>query len=177
MLVCSLDVGVVNLAVAFVEVDPSTYRLRHIVKVENVDTRLLEHSAVPLRACTLGHSKTAADRVMHFIQERGQLFDACTHVLIERQPIRGLTDVEQLLFALFRSKAELISPNAMHKLFNMQDFSYDDRKVRTVQVADSLLDRSTFSEYHAMERRHDVADALCLLIYWAFTRHASGMTG
>ena len=170
MLVASIDVGIVNLAVAFVEVDDTTFQLGRIVRVENVDSTVWPHVVVSREACMLGHTKTATDRIMHFIQERAQLFDACAHVLIERQPIKGHTDVEQLLFMLYRDRAELVSPNSMHKLLGINHLTYEWRKVKTVEFADAMLDPELFKEYHSMERRHDIADALCLLIYWAYSR-------
>lgn len=173
MLVASIDVGIVNLAVAFVEVDSDTYQLTRIVRVENVDSTKFEHGTVCYDACTLGHTKTATDRIMHFIQERAALFDTCARILIERQPIQGHTDVEQLLYMVFRDKAELVSPNSMHKLLNIGHLTYEWRKVKTVEFADTMLDPITFHEYHSMERRHDIADALCLLIYWAYSHHTA----
>ena len=171
MLVASIDVGIVNLAVAFVELDDATFQLVRIESVENVDTTRMVHHAVLFSACTLGHTKTATDRVMHFIQERQALFARCDKVLIERQPLQGHTDVEQVLFLAFRDKAELVSPNSMHKLLQINHLTYEWRKVKTVEFADSMLDPAQFPEYHRMERRHDIADALCLLIFWAYTKH------
>lgn len=171
MLVASIDVGIINLGVAFVILHDTTYRLERIVQVEHVDTTIFRHDAVPLSACTLGHTKTATDRVMHFIQERAALFDDCAVILIERQPIQGHTDVEQVLFMHFRNRAELVSPNSMHKLLQIGHLTYEWRKVKTVEFADTMLDPEQFPEYHRMTRRHDVADALCLLIYWAYSHH------
>lgn len=171
MLVASIDVGIVNLGVAFVYVDDATSKLQRILHVENVNTTLITHQRVPQAECTLGHTKTATDRVMHFIQERADMFAQCAVVLIERQPIQGHTDVEQVLFMHFRDRAELVSPNSMHKLLQIGHLTYEWRKFKTVEFADTMLDPAQFPEYHQMERKHDVADALCLLIYWAYTRH------
>ncbi len=98
------------------------------------------------------------------------MFDACAHVLIERQPLVGHTDVEQILFFMFRHKAVLVSPNAMHRFFNISKYSYDSRKYKTVMLADQFLPVQDFPEYHCLERKHDVADALCLLLFWIHTQ-------
>lgn len=166
MLVASIDVGIVNLAVVFVVLDDVTFHIQRILRVENVNSVAMEHTAVSRENCALGHSKTAADRVTHFVQERQALFDSCGVILIERQPIMGHTDVEQLLFLLFRTRAELVSPNAMHSFFNISAYTYDGRKQKTTMIADHYLHPDEFPEYYALERRHDIADAICLLFYW-----------
>ena len=98
------------------------------------------------------------------------MFDACTHVLIERQPLVGHTDVEQILFFMFRHKAVLVSPNAMHNYFKISKYSYETRKYKTVMLAAHFLSVDHFPEYHCLERKHDIADALCLLLFWIHTQ-------
>lgn len=166
MIVASIDVGIVNLAVVIVELDDFTRDISRICYLANVDSTVFEHGSISLSACTLGHAKTTADRVTHFVQERQHMFDACAHVLIERQPLVGHTDVEQVLFLLFRQKAQLVSPNAMHKFFNISRYSYESRKVKTVMLADQYLPVKDFPLYHNLARKHDIADALCLLMFW-----------
>jgi hypothetical protein len=166
MWVASVDVGIVNLAIVFAELEDHTHRLIRIARCENVDTRNMVHDVVGPEECKLGHTKTSTDRLQHFVQERRTWFDRCDRVLIERQPIMGHTDVEQLLYLTFRNKAELVSPNSMHKFFNISGYTYEGRKIMTVQIADQLLPPDRFPEYHALERQHDVADALCLLLFW-----------
>jgi hypothetical protein len=171
MLVASVDVGVVNLGVVFAELDDDTYLLTHVHRCENLDTRRMEHGRVSCETCTLGHTKTATDRLNHFMQERRDWFDRCAHVLIERQPIMGHTDVEQLLYSAFRDKAVLVSPNSMHKYFNIRHFTYDGRKEMTVRIADDLLPVTHFPRYHEMERKHDIADAVCIMLFWISQQH------
>ena len=166
MLVASIDVGIVNLAIVVADLQDVTFDIQHILRVENVNSVFMEHNVVARENCALGHSKTAADRVTHFVQERQSLFDSCRVILIERQPIMGHTDVEQLLFLMFRARAELVSPNAMHSFFNISNYTYDGRKQKTTLIADHYLQPDDFPEYYALERRHDIADAICLLFYW-----------
>lgn len=166
MIVASIDVGIVNLAVVFAEVHDVTFNISRIVRVENVNSTIMEHNVVARENCVLGHAKTAADRVTHFVQERQSLFDSCGVILIERQPIMGHTDVEQVLFLLFRTRAELVSPNAMHSFFNISGYTYEGRKQKTTIIADHYLSSADFPEYYVLERRHDIADAICLLFFW-----------
>ena len=130
------------------------------------DTTKFDHVRVPYETCTLGHMRTTTDRVNHFVQERLPLFQRANKVLIERQPIQGHTDVEQVLFMLFRDKAELVSPNAMHKYFNINHLTYEWRKVKTTEIADASFAHLHFPHYFQLQRRHDIADAWCLLLYW-----------
>lgn len=168
MYVVSIDVGIVNLAIVFCELtDDNQFQLVQIISCETVDTRIMSHVNVKIDACKLGHTKTATDRLSHLIQERRNLFDQCSHVLIERQPIMGHTDVEQVLYTIFREKAELISPNSMHKFFNISGYTYDGRKNMTVHIADQILPIESFPGYHVLDRKHDIADAICILLFWS----------
>lgn len=171
MFVSSIDVGIVNLGVIFVELDDITLQLIQIIYVDNVNSTVFEHNVVSHDNCTLGHMKTTTDRLMHFVQERQPMFDMCLHVLIERQPPLGHTDVEQILFFMFRDKAVLISPNAMHKFFKISNHSYENRKHQTVLIANAFLSIDQFPEYHNLERKHDIADAFCQLLFWVDMQH------
>ena len=170
MFVCSIDVGIINLAIVCVELHDITLDIIRITYIANVNSTMFEHNLVNESVCALGHTKTTTDRVTHFVQERRKMFDLCTHVLIERQPPMGHTDVEQILFFMFRQKAVLVSPNAMHNFFKISKYSYETRKYKTVMLADQFLSVDDFPEYHCLERKHDIADALCLLLFWIHTQ-------
>lgn len=165
MLVACIDVGIVNLALVVAEVTPA-WEVMAVVHAEVADTRVFEHTHVPMHQCMLGHAKTTTDRVTHFVQERAELLDACETVLIERQPLQGHTDVQEVLFLLFRTKAELVSPNSMHKHFQISQYTYEGRKQQTVRLATEFFTHLPACMYHFAERKHDMADALCLLLYW-----------
>lgn len=169
MLIASIDVGITHLALVFAQVEPGGSPVT-LHQIECVDSTVFQHDAVPVDKCTLGHTKTTADRIAHVVQERQHLFDACTHVLIERQPLQGHTHVEQVLYLLLRHKAHLVSPNAMHKFFNISHFTYEGRKQQVVRIVDDMLPLDRFAKYHALERKHDVADAMCLMLYWLNTQ-------
>lgn len=171
MLVASIDVGIIHLALVFARIHGVERGAEnvHLVQAECVDTTHFEHDSIPFHQCTLGHTKTTADRIAHVVQQRRHLFDACTHVLIERQPLQGHTHVEQVLYLMLRDKAILVSPNAMHKFFNISHFTYEGRKEQVVRIVNNMLPPHRFPDYHALDRKHDVADALCLLLFWLHT--------
>tara|TARA_R110002072_G_scaffold84065_14_gene190602 strand:- start:580 stop:819 length:240 start_codon:yes stop_codon:yes gene_type:complete len=52
----------------------------------------------------------------------------------------------------------------MHKYFGMSiGFTYEERKTRTVEIATKYLKYN--ENFLKLNRKHDVADALCLLLY------------
>ena len=59
----------------------------------------------------------------------------------------------------WRDKTHLVSPNAMHAHFRIGGLSYDGRKHATEAIAEPFVPA-------VAGRRHDVADALCLLLFW-----------
>ena len=168
MLVASFDVGIINLALVVAHVDVRHNRVEQVVHAELIDTTCMGHTRVEADTCSLGHTKTATDRLMHVVQERPELL-RCDVVLIERQPIVGHTDVQEILFLLFRDRAVLVSPNAMHKHFNIQRAPYEWRKVYTVEIATPFL--AGCLAFTAADRQHDMADALCILLYWLHAEH------
>ena len=93
------------------------------------------------------------------------MLDGCDVLLIERQPPGGIKDVEALLASAYRSKVTMISPNSMHKFFKISHLSYDDRKIFTETHAHPYL--AGFPDYMALDRKHDVADALCMCLFHA----------
>ena len=102
----------------------------------------------------------------HFFQEfeaDWAKFGEIDEVFIEIQPPTGIVSVEALIFKRYRSKVKQISPNAMHKWFNISELDYEHRKAATVQHALRYLgDKSNFTW---LERQHDQADALLLFLF------------
>lgn len=170
MFVLAIDVGIINLALVVARVRGATWQLEEVVHAELVDTTQMTHRVVDGDACTLGHTKTHTDRLMHVLQERPWV-QRCEVVLIERQPFQGHTDVQEVLFLLLRDRAVLISPNSMHKHFGIRTLAYEWRKVRTVELAAPYLPPSRFPAYALMERQHDVADAVCMVVFWVAVQH------
>lgn len=84
-------------------------------------------------------------------------------ILIERQPPSGFTNIEILLHYMFKDKVILISPVSMHTHFGMRHLNYDQRKERTITIANKYLETEI-----PFERKHDIADALCMIVYFNF---------
>jgi hypothetical protein len=177
--VCSIDVGIVHLGLVGVTLDTDERGLLRqplcatFTACELIDLTRLPHARVPRKACTLFHSKGLFDRVAHFIQEYKPELDACDTLLIERQPIMGLVSVEQLILGHYRDKTTLVSPNSMHKFFNIAQFTYEGRKKQTVAIACTLLANhgDTLRKMQRHGRQHDIADAIVLMYFFLHGKH------
>ena len=159
-----IDIGILNLAIVLVQLQNN----KHIeVKyVERINLTKLKHEKVPFHNCKLHHTKALCDRVNHFIQEYKELFDKSKLIFIEQQPIFGITSVEQLLMNKFRDKTKLISPIKMHQYFKIHKIKdYNLRKEKTVKYADEILGLNFEFYNREIERKHDIADALCIVTY------------
>ncbi len=162
MKIISIDVGYHNLGLVKAFID-DTYEIT-VEQIFTVDLPKLPHRRVKRQECRLEHTSELADLMAHFIQEFGHLLDEADKILIERQPPTGLTNIETLLLYLYRHKTKLISPNSMHKHFIIGHLEYEKRKERTVEFASQLLENFEF--YKELERKHDIADAVCMLIFY-----------
>lgn len=163
MIIVSCDVGIVNLA--FVKVSVEEWNIQNIIDAFVVD--ITKIPCIPT-LCTLHHSNTVYDQVEHLLQFYERFFKNVDVVLIERQPICGLVHVEQILYGELRKRfscqTDLVSPNAMHKWLGITNLDYDQRKAFTTKFATDYLSFNT--QFSTRLRKHDMADALCLLLFW-----------
>ena len=159
-LLLSFDVGIQHLAYCIVDV--ATRRVEHC-DLTNL-TKIIWKCRDP--HCSIPHTEYTVDRVLHYLKKNEPLFSKCSVVLIEQQPMTGIQNVMDLLFMHFRNKAHLISPNAMHRHFNMPS-DYDERKKFTHSLfcaaSKSRQAHETFLKYH---RRHDISDSVALALFW-----------
>ena len=114
--------------------------------------------------CHIPHTNEVADLVAHFVEAYRDVLYSADTILIERQPPGGLTNVESLLVYIFREKIQIISPNKMHKHFMIGHFDYDTRKIKTEEIASLYL--THLESYTTQVRKHDMADAMCLVLYY-----------
>lgn len=167
MIVVSIDVGYHNLGLVRALVDNENFEIK-VLNIFKIDLTKLPHKKINRWDCKLEHTNEVADLMAHFIQEFKDILEEADKILIERQPPTGLTQIETLLLYLYRNKTELISPNSMHKHFGINYLEYESRKVRTIQISESFLE--IFEEYQELYRKHDIADAMCMIIF-RFAKH------
>ena len=109
------------------------------------------------------YSNDIVDLIPLFVDAHKYIFESAYTILIERQPPGGFTNIEVLLHYMFKDKVILVSPVSMHTHFGMRHLNYDQRKERTVEIANKYL-----NEDIPYERKHDIADALCMILYHNF---------
>ena len=57
----------------------------------------------------------------------------------------------------------MISPLSMHQHFGLGHLTYEQRKQRTEFIASKYI--NNFQNYDQLTRKHDIADALCMILY------------
>lgn len=165
MIIVAIDIGYINIGLVRVAVD-DCFNMS-VIDAMKIDLRYLKHTAVHPAQCKIPHTTETCDRVAHFIQEYASIMDSADHVLIERQPIGGFKDIEGMIMTAYRAKTTLISPNSMHRFHGIQNFSYEERKEQTERIAHPLVGH--IDEYASLERKHDIADAVCICMFFVNT--------
>jgi len=150
MLILGIDIGYHNMGLVLAEVDNGTdIKVEYMKKVSLGDYKYV-------------HSNDFVDLIPLFVEDHRHIFDSADKILIERQPPMGFTNIEILLHYMFKDKVSLISPVSMHTHFGMRHLDYEQRKERTVSIAEKYINVIPY------ERKHDIADALCMIVYYNF---------
>lgn len=165
--VMSIDIGILHLGISVAILDKE-YNLIEIIWIDLINITEFSHGRyVSEEKCKLFHTKSFCDWLDHVYQENSDFFEMADYILIERQPPIGLVAIEQLIFSRWRHKAILISPNSMHKHFNIGHYDYDNRKKATEKIANKFLTNNDLVEQLTYYNRiHDITDSICLMIFW-----------
>ena len=175
MKILSIDVGIVNLGYVFAEIHSIQVKCKNksysrdntfdinVIECNRIDITNIKHSNIKWCDCKLHHDRCIPDYLDHFIQEHIHLFELADMIIIERQPPVGITNVQDLLFKLFRNKVLLISPNSVHKYFKLSK-DYLIRKIESENIAKKYL--SEFLNFNNNIRKHDISDAMLMIIYY-----------
>lgn len=165
----SFDFGYINLATVIAEIDETSY------DVDIVDCFMTDLTKIVCndKDCVYpAASRRTAHLVHHFIENIDKYVQEADIVLGELQPIMGLVDVEQLIYAHIQTKysngnkkfMRLISPNTMHRAFKMSPC----KKQRRLEVVENtqyyLGDHLAFQK--AIEKDH-LSDACAFVLYFA----------
>ena len=162
MFIFSIDVGIVNMGVAFVHC--KSLQEIEVIFADRVDITQFKCKA----CCPLHHSRVMSDWISHFLVRFKTHIERSEIVLIERQPPLGHTCVEQLIFHACREKAVLIHPRSLHAFFCVGSMKYDDRKKCLTNKARSIFKNSEYAQWVLSrdDRVHDVSDALLFVVYY-----------
>lgn len=169
--VLSIDIGIINLAFVLLECNKN-YTIHDIVYFELFDITTFPHlDKHSKKTCTIKHTKTIADWLEHIFYLNTELFDLCTHILIERQPPQGHVAVEQLFYYKFREKAVLVHPRSVHSYFRWNStINYEKRKEKSVEIMQYRLAKTKRSwlvqQFEQMDRQHDISDAYIQAVYF-----------
>jgi len=154
MKILAIDVGYHNIGLCFADCPSSEVKVEVIKKVSLEEYKFATDS------------NELVNLVPAFCEAHAILFDTADVVLIERQPPQGLKAVEVLIHYMYRDKVVLVSPNSLQAHFGMAHLNYEERKVRVEKIASHYIKHLECP----WERKHDIADAVCMTVYYAF-RH------
>jgi len=161
MYIISIDIGFEHFAIIGANVS-EYYKLEDVTlcKLINIKNLMLECSDTD---CELKHTLCISDYMAHLFKMYHDFFEKANTILIERQPPQGFVAVQELILFKYRDKAILVSPNSMHKHFSMSKVQ-KLRKMFTEKFSKERL--QSFPDYSNNERKHDMGDAYCLLVYY-----------
>ena len=161
MYIISIDIGLNNLGIV------GGY-LNNINLCKKVDIKALcQYCAI--KNCGLYHNLCMSDYVSHFIQGYQKYLNMADIILIERQPPCGFISIQELFVFQYRDKVKMISPNSVHKYFDITHYNYERRKEFVTQYAENAL--KMFPDFKDNKRKHDVSDAYCMIIFWLHTEN------
>lgn len=165
--ILSIDIGITHLGLVLVECTMD-YIFNDIIWFELIDITKFHHlDFESKKKCKLYHTKTISDWLSHIMYLHTELFDLVEHILIERQPPQGYTAVEQLLYFQYRSKAFLISPRSVHKFFGWGTETYEERKLKSIEIIKFRIKRLWLQDYfQKIARQHDISDAFIQTIFF-----------
>ena len=169
--VLSIDIGIENFGISLTFLNKD-FTLYEIGMIDIINIQKFSHNNVCKKNCKLQHTKTFCDWINHVFQEYNIVFEKADYILIERQPPCGLVGIEQLIFSKWRDKSILLSPNSMHKFFNIGVFDYEQRKLKTEEIAKEIILKHSklIYEFLSYERKHDISDSICLMLYWIYNK-------
>lgn len=159
--VLSIDIGITHLGLSLCSITDD-FDIHEVLYIDLIDITKFHCE----KDCEWNHSRNIADWLTHLFSNEYDLFNNADHILIERQPLSGLKAVEQIIFMVLRDKAELISPNSVHKMFHLPRGDYDGRKVICESIVRKFLNSQQLSIFESHERKHDIADSILFTYFW-----------
>lgn len=165
--IISIDIGIYHLGMTLAKVNDN-WTINSIIDVNLINIQELMEKCC-IHSCHLYHEKCLSDYVSHFIEKYKDTFQSADVILVEQQPPNGLIAIQELIRTYFRNKTIDVSPVSLHSHFGIGTLDYESRKVATEKIAYTYL--SGFKNYIFQERKHDMADSLCILLFFLYKKH------
>lgn len=164
-LILSIDIGIHHLGMVLVSID-NRYKFQDVLWMDLIN--IMEVHCLP--NCKLYHTKTYTDLMAHILHKYNDTFEKADIILIERQPPQGLVVIEQFLFCAWRDKSILMAPNSVHAHFNMNNLTYDQRKIASVRIASEYIPVKFRNKLAKFTRQHDISDCILFVLYWIYKK-------
>jgi hypothetical protein len=177
MKIVGIDVGYTNLAlvVAQVDVDEETDELQAITVIHAAMTNLAHVQCSCPDECIFNpREKTSAHKCHHWVENNHEHFKDSDVVVIEAQPLTGLTGVEQSIYIYLKqryskgrsSHVRMLSPNALHNHFSMSSEKVERRK-EIVEIARDYLEEAP--AFKTAKEKDHLSDAFGFILFYCQT--------
>lgn len=160
----SIDIGVLHMGIICALVNDD-FTLNKIVYCS------LDNITEPCTnvGCNLTHENNFTDYMLHYFDKYEKYFEEAETILVEQQPPMGLQVIQELIRFKYRNKTITVSPKSMHCYFSIQNLDYEQRKKATISLSTPWLSEN--KNFVFQTRKADIADALCILIYFISVRN------
>lgn len=164
MKVLSIDIGLYHMGMVCATLyDDYTIQEIHDCDLINISI------GCSILFCNLEHGNNICDYMTHFFKNYEEVLDETDIILVEQQPPTGFVAIQELIRYKYRDKTHVVSPRSVHCHFGIQHLDYDSRKNASINYANVFL--SGFKNYTFQERKHDISDAYCQMVYWCFEKN------
>lgn len=175
MKIVGIDVGHTNLARVVAEVDVDEYD--EITGIRVVHAQMTDLGMVgcphPEDCIFLPGDRSSAHKCHHWVESCDEWFSGSDLVVMERQPLCGLTGIEQSIYIYIKQRysagpnhVRLLSPNSMHCHFNMSS----DKAVRReeiVRISGAYLEEAP--AFRSAKEKDHLADAFGFILFYCQT--------
>jgi hypothetical protein len=166
-IVC-IDPGIVSVGIFAAIVCAATGQVSSIIMCANVNVMTLDEAH---------YSDGVYGYVSGFIQKYKLMFDRADKIVIERQPLQSAgTTLEVIFRERYPDVCAFISPNSIHKRFDIRGYTYDGRKMMSVHIVKQALTQwsnanvpnaaDALTSISGIGRHHDCCDACLIFILY-----------
>lgn len=166
MQIVCIDPGIVSIGFVRVEMADGTGLLARVLECKAVDATMSD-----------GDGKHVHDRIVQFFRDEHDALTCASVIVVERQPfVSAGMPLEIMLRERFGCKCVFFNPNSLHKMFGLGGYEYEGRKQKCVRIVMAHVAQwvaagvpgAAAAERHitTLERKHDICDAVLLLLAW-----------